>query len=92
MDAGYQPLKVVPAPALVDPIQMPAVLCALGFTGSYDRVAAFARRWRQEQQELVCSSDRGTYIPLRFAEGEAFQFDWSGDWAVIAGDRSKQLL
>lgn len=24
-------------------------LCALGFTDSYDRVAAFARRWRQEQ-------------------------------------------
>ncbi|WP_181015263.1 winged helix-turn-helix transcriptional regulator, partial [Pseudomonas syringae] len=43
-------------------------LCALGFTGSYDRVAAFARRWRQEQAR---TSGRGTFIPLRFAEGEA---------------------
>lgn len=31
--------------------QIHADLCALGFTGSYDRVAAFARRWRQEQHE-----------------------------------------
>ncbi|MBY4703390.1 winged helix-turn-helix transcriptional regulator, partial [Ralstonia insidiosa] len=61
-------------------------LCALGFTGSYDRVAAFARRWRQEQAR---TSGRGTFIPLRFAEGEAFQFDWSEDWAVIAGERTK---
>lgn len=29
------------------------------------------------------------YIPLRFAPGEAFQFDWSEDWAVIAGERTK---
>lgn len=29
--------------------QIHADLCALGFTGSYDRVAAFARRWRQER-------------------------------------------
>jgi len=64
-------------------------LCALGFTGSYDRVAAFARRWRQEQQEQARTSGHGTFIPLRFAEGEAFQFDWSEDWAIIAGERTK---
>src|SRR3546814_12587609 len=32
-------------------LQLHQDLCALGYTGSYDRVAAFARRWRQEQQE-----------------------------------------
>jgi transposase len=69
--------------------QIHADLCALGFTGSYDRVAAFARRWRQEQQEQARTSGRGTFVPLRFAEGEAFQFDWSEDWAVIAGERTK---
>lgn len=57
--------------------------------GSYDRVVAFARRWRQEQQEQARSSGCGTFIPLRFAEGEAFRFDWSEDWAVIAGERTK---
>ena len=29
------------------------------------------------------------FVPLSFAPGEAFQFDWSEDWATIAGRRSK---
>jgi transposase InsO family protein len=64
-------------------------LAQLGFTGSYDRVAAFAKRWRQEQQEQAKTAGRGTFIPLTFAPGDAFQFDWSEDWAVIAGERVK---
>jgi hypothetical protein len=32
---------------------------------------------------------RGTFVPLVFVPGEAFQFDWSEDWAVIAGERAK---
>ena len=64
-------------------------LVQLGFTGSYDRVVAFAKRWRQEQQDLAKTAGRGTFIPLTFAPGEAFQFDWSEDWAVIAGERTK---
>ena len=32
---------------------------------------------------------RGAFIPLTFAPGEAFQFDWSEDWAVIANERVK---
>ena len=69
--------------------QLYSDLVQLGFTGSYDRVIAFAKRWRQEQQELARTAGRGTYIPLTFAPGEAFQFDWSEDWAVIAGVRTK---
>ncbi len=69
--------------------QIHADLTELGFTGSYDRVAAFARRWRQEQREQTKTASRGTFIPLRFAAGEAFQFDWSEDWAVIDGERTK---
>ena len=63
-------------------------LVALGYPGSYDRVCAFARAWRQHQHEAVRAS-RGTFVPLRFAPGEAFQFDWSEDWAVIGGERQK---
>ena len=66
-----------------------ADLVALGFQGSYDRVAAFARSWRQTQQELARTAGRGTFVPLTFAPGEAFQFDWSEDWAVVAGERTK---
>src|SRR3546814_7646478 len=34
-------------------------------------------------------SGRGTFVPLSFAPGEAFQVDWSEDWAIIAGVRTK---
>ena len=61
-------------------------LVQLGYTGSYDRVAAFARIWRAQQHEATKAS-RGTFVPLVFAPGEAFQFDWSEDWAVVGGDR-----
>jgi transposase len=63
-------------------------LVALGYPGSYDRVAAFARTWEQTQQEAGKAS-RGTYVPLVFAPGEAFQFDWSEDWAVVGRERVK---
>jgi transposase len=69
--------------------QIHADLMVLGYSGSYDRVAAFARQWRQAQQERARSVGRGTFIPLTFAPGEAFQFDWSEEWVVIAGERTK---
>lgn len=69
--------------------QLHCDLCALGYQGSYDRVAAFARNWKQAQHEAQLTTGRGTFVPLTFAPGEAFQFDWSEDWAVIAGERTK---
>ena len=65
-------------------------LVVLGYTGSYDRVAAFARDWRQRQREAAQQAGRGTYVPLQFAPGEAFQFDWSEDWVRI-GPRAVKL-
>jgi transposase len=50
-------------------------LVPLGCTGSYDRVAAFACQWHREQQQAAHLASRGTYVPLAFAPGEAFQFD-----------------
>jgi hypothetical protein len=52
-------------------------------------VAAFARGWRQAQQEASQTVGRGTFVPLLFGPGEAFQFDWSEDWAVIGRVRTK---
>jgi len=69
--------------------QLHADLQALGYKGSYARVAAFARRWNAQRQEAEKTTGRGTFIPLTFGAGEAFQFDWSEDWAVIAGVRTK---
>jgi transposase len=64
-------------------------LVAIGFTGSYDRVAAFARAWRQEQHEAQRTAAKQVYVPLQFAPGEAFQFDWSEDWVRINGASTK---
>src|SRR5271168_3142218 len=69
--------------------QIHADLVTLGYDGSYGRVAAFARMWTAERQRASQISGRGTFVPLVFAPGEAFQFDWSEDWAVIAGERTK---
>ena len=40
--------------------QMHLDLCALGYEGSYDRVAAFARQWKVDQLERVNSASKGT--------------------------------
>jgi transposase len=69
--------------------QLHSDLVQLGYTGSYDRVAAFARQWRQEQQEARRTASKNTFVPLQFAPGEAFQFDWSEDYAVINGTNTK---
>ena len=69
--------------------QMHADLVTLGYDGSYNRVAAFAREWKADRQRDAQTSGRGTFVPLVFTPGEAFQFDWSEDWAIIAGERTK---
>jgi transposase len=69
--------------------QMHADLTVLGYDGSYGRVAAFVRAWTAERQRASQISGRGTFVPLTFAPGEAFQFDWSEDWAVLGGERTK---
>jgi len=69
--------------------QMHTDLVALGFNGSYGRVGAFVRAWKADRQRDAQTIGRGTFVPLVFAPGEAFQFDWSEDWAVIGGERIK---
>ncbi|KAG5722946.1 hypothetical protein E4T56_gene5097 [Termitomyces sp. T112] len=65
--------------------QIYADLVVLGYDGSYCRVAAFARDWKRERQYEQQTSGRGTFVPLAFQPGEAFQFDWSEDYAVLGG-------
>ncbi|MEZ9864195.1 IS21 family transposase [Vibrio breoganii] len=61
-------------------------LAPLGYTGSYDRVASFARKWREEEK---LAASKKMYMPLEFAPGEAFQFDWGENWAYINGLKTK---
>lgn len=67
--------------------RMHADLQALGYEGSYGRVAAFVRDWKAERQREAQTSGRGTFVPLVFASGKAFQFDWSEEWAMLGGER-----
>ena len=69
--------------------QMHRDLVALGYAGSYSRVAAFGRAWRAQQLTLQQSAGKAVFVPLSFAPGEAFQFDWSEDSVVIRGERIK---
>lgn len=63
-------------------------LRALGYTGSYSRVTAWVRRWRAQGAAPL----RSAFVPLKFTLGEAFQFDWSEESAVVGGLHRKVLL
>ena len=52
-----------------------------GYEGGYDSIQRFCRKWRQEHGR----QRSGGYVPLSFAPGDAYQFDWSHEWVVIAG-------
>lgn len=69
--------------------QMFQDLQALGYSGSYSRVAAFVRLSQTQRHLAEQTTAKGVFVPLVFAAGEAFQFDWSEDWAVIGGIRTR---
>jgi transposase len=55
-------------------------LRAEGYDGAYDSVQRHVREWRRAR-------GRGSevFIPLWFAPGEAYQFDWSHEVVVLCG-------
>ena len=57
-------------------------LQAQGYAGSYSRLTIQVRRWRMQGQAVTA---RSAYVPLHFAWGEAYQFDWSEEGIVIGG-------
>jgi transposase len=69
--------------------QMWRDLCALGYSGSYSRVCAFARLWKINEG---LAASKAAFIPLKFQHGEAFQFDWSTEYAFIGGIRRRVEL
>ena len=59
---------------------------AMGYGGSRGPVYEFCKRWRDEQ----ANAPRHTgFVPMRFELGEAFQFDWSCEYAFVAGLRRR---
>jgi transposase len=52
-----------------------------GYEGGYDAVRRYARSWQRDR----VSASVGAYVPLSFAPGEAYQFDWSHEIVLING-------
>ena len=59
---------------------------ALGYPGSYPRVVVWVRRWREAQ---ASSPRRAAFVPMSFEMGDAFQFDWSCEYAFVGGLRRR---
>src|SRR6202165_810151 len=56
-------------------------LRALGYEGGYDAVRRYARTWSREHAGRTAAA----FVPLSFAPGEAYQFDWSHEIVVMNG-------
>lgn len=52
-----------------------------GYEGAHDSVHRFAKAWRQEQSRVPAKA----YVPMSFAPGEAYQFDWSHEMITLQG-------
>ena len=61
-------------------------LAARGYGGGYDAVRRYARAWRRRRRLLSPSQ---AYVPLSFDPGEAYQFDWSHEYARLSGATTK---
>ena len=57
-------------------------LASLGYEGGYDAVRRYAKAWRRRHRLLSPSQ---AFVPLIFDPGEAYQFDWSHEYAVLSG-------
>ena len=56
-------------------------LRGLGYEGAHDSVHRFAKAWRREHARVPVKA----YVPLSFAPGEAYQFDWSHEAITLQG-------
>src|SRR6478735_4719092 len=63
-------------------LALKAQITEQGYSGGYTRVADFVRAWRARTGKALASR---AFVPLTFALGEAFQFDWSEEGLVIGG-------
>src|SRR5436309_7122681 len=52
-----------------------------GYDGGYDALRRYARRWAKQHGEATAAA----YVPLSFAPGEAYQFDWSHEVVLLNG-------
>ena len=55
--------------------------CSAALDGGYDAIRRYARSWTK----LNASATADAFVPLTFAPGEAYQFDWSHEIVVMDG-------
>jgi transposase len=53
-----------------------------GYAGAYDSVRRFVKRWVKDPARGTTTA---VFIPLYFAPGEAYQFDWSHEVVELGG-------
>ena len=61
---------------------------AQGYEGGYDAVRRYASHWRTARRQAG-DGVSGAFVPLSFAAGEAYQFDWSEEWIILNGVTTK---
>lgn len=52
-----------------------------GYRGGYDNVRRHAKAWAVREGERTAAA----YVPLSFAAGEAYPFDWSHEQVLLGG-------
>ena len=52
-----------------------------GYDGAHDSVHRFVKAWREERARVPAQA----FVPLSFAPGEAYQFDWSHETITLQG-------
>lgn len=66
-------------------IRIYEALRGLGYAGGYDAVRRYAKAWKREHAAVTASA----FVPLSFAPGEAYQFDWSHEIVLVGGVTTK---
>src|SRR5258708_7024621 len=74
------------SPSKIDPLQLGLMRIfeerrGRGYEGGYDAVRRYARRWSKERGHSTAAA----FVPLSFAPGEAYQFDWSHEVVLLSG-------
>ncbi len=52
-----------------------------GYDGAHDSVHRFVKAWRAERARVPAQA----FVPMSFAPGEAYQFDWSHETITLRG-------
>ena len=58
---------------------------AEGYNGGYDSIQRFTKTWRLKKGK----EPTGGFVPLIFAPGDAYQFDWSHEMVLLGGTAQK---